>query len=138
MHLPASALPGAPNLLIDPAGQAVAAQVFGRRSIPPWSPGPLLVTGGDLVLGTAGAGLRLKEGGSSARMGSAVLVAGTVTVNTTAVTANSRIMLTGQNSSGAHGELSVSARVVGTSFTITSSSGTDTRTVGWIIFEPAP
>lgn len=32
MHLPASALPGAAQFLIDPAGQAVAAQVFGPRA----------------------------------------------------------------------------------------------------------
>lgn len=138
MHLPAAALPGAPQLLIDPAGQAVAAQIFGRRAPASWTPGPVVVTGGDLTLATTGAGLKVKEGGTAARMGAAALAAGTVTVNTTAVTANSRIMLTGQNSSGTHGELTISARVAGTSFTITSSNAADTRTVGWIIFEPAP
>lgn len=92
---------------------------------------------GDIVLGTAGLGLKVKEG-TNARMGGATLVTGTVVVNTTAVTANSRIMLTGQNSSGTHGELTVSARTAGTSFTITSSNAADTRSIGWIIFEPAP
>lgn len=91
---------------------------------------------GSLSLVTAGQGLNVKEG-TNARMGVATLVAGTVTVNTTAVTANSRIMLTGQNSSGTHGELTVSARTAGTSFVITSSSGTDTRQIAWIIFEPS-
>lgn len=138
MHLPSTALPGASQLLLDPAGQAVAAQVFGRRGLQPNSPGGLLLISGDLVLGTAGAGLIIKEGGASARMGSAVLAGGTVTVNTTAVTTNSRIMLTGQNSNGVHGELTISARVAGTRFTINSSSLLDGRTVGWIIFEPAP
>lgn len=137
MHLPPAALPGAPTLYLDPAAQAVAAQVFGRRAAWPWSPGPLLLTGGDLTIATAGGGVRIKEG-ANARMGSATLVAGTVTVNTTAVTANSRIFVMGQNSSGAHGELTISARVAGTSFTITSSSATDTRSVAWMIFEPAP
>lgn len=137
MHLPATALPGAQALLLDPAGQAVAAQVFGRRALWAWSPGPLLVTGGDIILASPGAGLQVTEGGPAARMGVATLVAGTVVVNTAAVTANSRILLTGQNSSGAPGELSVSARTAGTSFTITSSSGTDTRAVGWIIVQPA-
>lgn len=137
MHLPATALPGAAALLLDPAGQAVAAQVFGRRAAHAWATGPRLVVGGDLVLGTVGEGVRIKEG-TNARMGVATLVAGTVTVNTTAVTASSRVMLTGQNSSGTHGELTVSARTAGTSFTITSSNGADTRSVGWIIFEPAP
>lgn len=151
MHLPAAALPGASLLLLDPAGQAVASQAFGRRAAW-WNPGAAFVAAqlgytpanragdtftGDVVLGVAGLGVRIKEG-ANARMGAAVLVAGTITVNTTAVTANSRIMLTGQNTSGAAGELSISARVAGTSFTITSTSGTDTRSVAWIIFEPAP
>lgn len=136
MHLPATALPGAAALLLDPAGQAIAAQVFGRRAAHAWAPGPRLVVGGDLVLATAGEGVRIKEG-TNARIGVATLVAGTVVVNTSVVTATSRIMLTGQNSSGAHGELTVSARVAGTSFTITSSNAGDTRDVGWIIFEPA-
>lgn len=138
MHLPASALPGAAQLLLDPAGQAVAAQVFGRRPLAAWSPGPLIITGGDLTLATAGAGIKVKEGGGAARMGAATLVAGTVTVNTTNATANSRLMLSGQNSSGTHGELTVSARVAGVSFTISSSNAADTRSVAWIIFEPAP
>lgn len=32
MHLPVTALPGAPSLFADPATQAIAAQVFGARS----------------------------------------------------------------------------------------------------------
>ena len=150
MHLPAAALPGASTLYADPASQAVAAQVFGRRA-GWWNPGAAFVTAalgytpanrggdtftGDIALGTAGLGLKIKEG-ANARMGIATLVAGTVTVNTTAVTANSRILLTGQDSSGTHGDLTVSARTPATSFAITSSSATDTRAVAWIIFEPA-
>jgi hypothetical protein len=75
--------------------------------------------------------------GSNASMGVATLVGGTVTVSNTLVTGNSRILLTGQNSSGTHGELTVSARSAGTSFTITSSSATDTRSVAWLIIEPS-
>jgi hypothetical protein len=74
--------------------------------------------------------------GSNAKMGTATLVAGTVTVNTTAVTASSRIFLTAQNTGGTAGALRVSARVNGTSFTITSTSGTDTSSVAWLIIEP--
>jgi hypothetical protein len=92
--------------------------------------------GDSVVIDAVGSGVDIKEG-SDARMGAATLVAGTVTVNTAAVTANSRIMLTGQDSSGTHGELTISARTGGTSFTITSTSATDTRSVAWIIFEPA-
>lgn len=77
------------------------------------------------------------EDGTNKSMGVATLAAGTVTVANTRIQATSRIMLTGQNSSGTHGELTVSARVVGTSFTITSTSGADTRSVAWLIVEPA-
>lgn len=41
MHLPASALPGASVLLHDPAANAVAAQVFGRRINGPVFPSAL-------------------------------------------------------------------------------------------------
>lgn len=137
MHLPALALPGAPTLMLDPAAQAVAAQVFGRRASAAWAPGPALVTGGDVVVETPGRGVRIAEG-SNARMGTAVLVAGTVTVANTSVTANTRIFMDGQNTSGTAGELSVSARTAGTSFVITSSNVADTRTVAWLLIEPAP
>lgn len=91
---------------------------------------------GSLKLTAAGNGFFVKEG-SNATMGTGTMIAGAVTVLTTKVTANSRIMLTGQNSSGTPGELTVSARTAGTSFTITSESALDTRLVGWIILEPA-
>lgn len=95
------------------------------------------VTTADLRLGTAGRGLQVTEGGAGAKMGTATLVAGTVTVNTTAVTANSRIFLTAQTSGAAPGALRISARSAGTSFAITSTSGTDTSAVAWFIIEPA-
>lgn len=95
-----------------------------------------LTLDGDLIANIAGKGLKVKEG-SNAKMGTATLVAGTVVVSTTAVSATSRILLTGQNSSGTHGELTISARTAGTSFTITSANGADTRAVAWMIVEPA-
>lgn len=81
-------------------------------------------------------GLRLVATGAAAVAGRATLVAGTVTVNTTAVTANSIVLLTAQTTGAAPGTLRVSARTAGTSFTITSTSGTDTSVVGWAIVEP--
>jgi hypothetical protein len=109
VHTPTAALPGALSLLQDPASQAVAQRVFeGPRA--GYSPG--------------------------AARGAATLVAGTVTVNTTAIGASSIVLLTGQNTSGTAGELTVSARVAGTSFTITSANVADTRSIGWLIFEP--
>ena len=70
--------------------------------------------------------------------GTAVLVAGTNVVNTSAVTANSLIMLTVQ----ALGTVTVpkavgaTARTASTSFTITSADATDTSTIAWVLVEP--
>lgn len=78
------------------------------------------------------------EDGSNQRMGlSAAMVAGTITVNNSLVTANSRIFLTPQGTGGTAGSVSVSARSAGTSFTILSTSNADTRTVAYLILEPA-
>jgi hypothetical protein len=96
-----------------------------------------LATDGSLSLATVGGGLLVKEG-VNATSGTATLVAGTVLVNTTKVTANSRIQLTAQTTGAGPGALRVSARVAGTSFTITSSSGADTSQVAWFLVEPAP
>lgn len=90
----------------------------------------------DLSITLAGKGLRIAEG-SNAKMGTAVLVAGTVTVSTTAVTATSRIFLSIQAGGGTIGTPRVSAKTGGTSFTITSTSASDTSTVAWMIVEPA-
>lgn len=91
---------------------------------------------GSLIVYTAGKGIKVAEG-SNATMGASALVGGTVTVSTTAVTASSRIQVTSNVDGGTPGWLRVSARSAGTSFTITSSSGTDTSTVAWIIIEPS-
>lgn len=91
----------------------------------------------ELQLSLLGKGIKIKEG-TNARMGVATLVAGTVIVSNNTVTSTSRIFLTGQNSSGTHGELTVSARTAGVGFTISSSSALDTRQVAWLIVDPAP
>lgn len=101
----------------------------------PLTPGAVRAVDGNIGTATAGYGFTIKEG-TNAKMGVATLVGGTVTVDNTSVTANSRIFLSGQNSSGAHGELTISARAANTSFTITSSSATDTRLVAYEIKEP--
>jgi hypothetical protein len=97
--------------------------------------GILALTQGSFSVTTAGQGLRVKEG-ANAKQGTAVLAGGTVVVANTSVTANSRILLTAQTSGAAPGALRVSARTAGTSFTITSTSATDTSTVAYQIFEP--
>jgi hypothetical protein len=80
-------------------------------------------------------GLAITEG-TNAQMGIATLVAGTVTVATTAATLNSRIFLTHQNNIGTPGFVTVSTRVAATSFTITSSNAADISVIGWMIVEP--
>jgi hypothetical protein len=96
--------------------------------------GVFSVTTGSLSVTTAGQGLRVAEG-SNAKQGTAVLIGGSKVVSNTSVTATSRILLTSQVDGGTPGWLRVSARTAGTSFTITSSSGTDTSTVAYQIFE---
>lgn len=94
---------------------------------------------GQFALTTVGSGLSIKEG-ANAKMGTATLAAGTVVVSTTAVTATSRIFLTAQSlGTVTVGQgLAVSARTAGTSFTISSTSITDTSVVAWMIVEPSP
>lgn len=79
--------------------------------------------------------LKIKEGANKS-MGRAVLVGGTLVVANTLVTAASEIFLTSQIDGGTPGFLRVSARVVGTSFTILSSNALDTSTVAWLILGP--
>ena len=73
----------------------------------------------------------------NASQGIATLVDGTVTVANTSITANSRILITPQETGVLTGILRVSARAVGASFTISSSVATDTAAVCYEIFEPA-
>jgi hypothetical protein len=117
------------NLTVDGYTALQAGQADGTWNL--WSGTP-----NALNLGTAGGGVAVKEG-TDARMGVATLVGGTVTVANESVTADTRIFLTAQNTGGTPGALRVSARVAGTSFTITSSSGADTSTVAWLLVEPA-
>ena len=99
---------------------------------------------GNLVIGTAGNGIQIKEG-TNARMGVSTLVSGTVTVANTSVTASTRIFLSRQsaNSSTGIGSLSVGTVTAGTSFVINALSSTntvvtgDTSIVAWLLIEPA-
>jgi hypothetical protein len=96
-----------------------------------------LLANQSLDISGAGSGVKVAEG-ANAEQGTATLVAGTVTVANTSVTANSRIMLTNQALAGVGVPfaLGVTARVPGTSFTITSSSPLDTSLIAYEIFEP--
>ena len=75
--------------------------------------------------------------GVPAKQGIVTLVGGSKVVANTSVTNYSRIFLTSQADGGTPGSLRVSTRTAGTSFTITSSSGSDTSVVAYEIFEPA-
>lgn len=97
--------------------------------------GNLRALNGNLVLGTAGNKLSIATGANASIGTSAAMVAGTVTVATTAVTASSRIFLTVNTPGGTQGELSAptASIVPGTSFVINSSHLLDTSTVNWWI-----
>ncbi|WP_330349698.1 glycosyl hydrolase family 28-related protein [Streptomyces sp. NBC_00582] len=91
---------------------------------------------GDGALVVAGKTV-VPSGGTAARMGTAVMAAGTVTVNTTAIAASSVVQLTIQTPGGTVGSPYVNARTAGTSFVIKSTSASDTSTVGWRILDPS-
>ncbi len=74
--------------------------------------------------------------GSNAAMGVATLSGGTKTVTNSNVKAGSRIFLSRQTLGGTPGHLSIT-RIAGTSFTINSTSGSETSTVAWEIKENA-
>lgn len=89
---------------------------------------------GNLTLGTAGNKLNITSG-SNASIGQATLVGGTVTVNTTAVTASSLIFLTDATTGALTnvGSLTVGTIVAGTSFVINSTNVLDTSKANWLI-----
>jgi hypothetical protein len=92
----------------------------------------------DLVIATPGYGFKVAEG-TNARAGVSQLAAGTVTVPNTSVTTKTRVSAFIQ----ALGTVTVphaigcTAKVVGTSFTLTSADATDTSTVYWELVEAA-
>lgn len=101
--------------------------------------GNITATNGNLVFGTAGNKISAPAAttttaGANA-FGRVALVAGSAVVSTTAITATSIVLLTNQvlGTVAAPFPLAVTARTAGSSFTITSSDGTDTSTIGWVI-----
>lgn len=94
-----------------------------------------LITG-SLAVTTLGAGLRTKEGSNAKQGVTAAMVAGSVTVANSSVTASSRIFLSRSAASGTLGHISYTKNA-GVGFTITSSSNTETSSFDYEIFEPA-
>lgn len=98
--------------------------------------GNVTATNGNITLGTAGNKVNVATGANASAGTSAALTAGSLVVNTTAITANSLVFF----STNTLGTVTVpqayrvSARTPGTSFTIQSQDPTDTSTVNyWII-----
>lgn len=102
-----------------------------------WSAlGQLSTTAGNVDVSGVGDGLRVAEG-SNAKQGTyGPLVAGTLAVANTSVTASSRIIVcrsAGGTNPGAH---YVSAQTAGTGFTVTSTNASDTGSGVFFILEP--
>ena len=96
------------------------------------STGDVTVPTGNLKITTAGKGLQIETGAVTDRLGTSTLVAGTVTVaNTSAVTAD-KLFLSRATTGGTTGHLSYTLSS-GTSFTINSTSNTDTSTINWLL-----
>lgn len=85
------------------------------------------------ILGSTQSGIVWKLMPTVIASGTVQLALGTATVLTSSVQANSKITLSAAGPSGNVGTWKVSAIVAGTSFTIVSSSATDTSTVAWAI-----
>lgn len=131
--IPASVLLTLPDSLPAAAGEALVCDLTGQLSFAPLSGSGVFST--DVQITTAGDGLAVK-GGTNAKIGVANLTAGAVVVNTTAVTANSRIFVNAQNyPGGGLGAIDVRNIVPGVSFEIRSTSNLDVRAVAWFIVE---
>ncbi len=87
-------------------------------------------TGSELTNNGSQSGNRFSTGASQGR---AVLVAGTVTVNTIEIQAGDNVLLSRVVAGGTIGELSLGTVTAGTSFVINSSLTTDTSTIYWRI-----
>lgn len=91
---------------------------------------------GQVSIKTAGKGLSITEGSNCKQGLTGNLVAGVLVVANTSVTSDSRIQLTRETAGGTLGHISYT-KVAGTSFTITSTSATETSTFVYSIFEPS-
>lgn len=92
---------------------------------------------GNLSLTAIGNKFAIKEG-VNASMGLGTLVGGTLTVANTLITANTRIFIVNQGGGVVAniGDLYISARVAGISFTVTSTNAADTSSFAWLLVEP--
>ena len=96
------------------------------------SNGDVAIVVGNLDISATGKGLGIKEGDATDSVGSATLVAGTVIVSNTNIATGDIIMLSRFTIGGTAGFLNYTI-INGTSFTITSASGSDTSVVNYFI-----
>lgn len=89
--------------------------------------------GGDLIQ-SVGKLISIASG-TNQRAGDAVLVGGTVTVNNTTVTANTRVYVTRKTAGGTIGMSVTYTVIAATSFTLTSDNILDTSTYSYILVE---
>jgi hypothetical protein len=92
----------------------------------------LTATNGNLVLGTAGNKLEIAAGSNASVGVTAAMTAGVIVVSTTAVTASSLIFYSVVTPGGTVGTYTIT-KSAGVSFTITSTSGTETSTFNYLI-----
>lgn len=97
-----------------------------------------LQVAGHSAVTTAGKTFKVKQGANSCMGTGAVMVAGAVTVNTTAVATGDLVVTERTAVGGTIGLGQPTVTIVnGTSFTLTSSNVLDTSTYSWIIFKAA-
>jgi len=89
---------------------------------------------GDILLNTAAKGIRMKASAVTDMMGTATLSGGTVTVANTNIATGDRIFHSHATTGGTLGTVTYTISNA-TSFTLTSSSGTDTSTINWLIIK---
>jgi lipopolysaccharide export system protein LptA len=87
--------------------------------------GDATLTSGNVLINGTGKGLRVKAGANCRLIQGVTLVAGTVATANTTITANTVILYSMKTPGGTTGNITVT-RSNGTSFTLTSSSNTDT------------
>lgn len=101
------------------------------------SAGDVTIGNGDTIINTVGKTLKIKQGSNACAGTGVVMVAGTVTVNTTAAATGDIILLTKTVAGGVSGPgMPVITISNGVSFTITGAA-TDTSTWSWIIIKAA-
>lgn len=120
------------------AASGTAGNTFVASDAIAWgTSGNVSISAGDLSIDTAGKTLKIKQGSNACAGVGATLSSGTVTVNTTAVATGDIVLLSCTGAGGTQGIPRISAISSGTSFTITSSSGSDSSTYSWVIVKAA-